>query len=422
MATFNDLAVELQEAIWALVLPTRGVHWIEVEGIPQDPDYVRASIAMADRSHRRDRIPETYFGVKSVMPYCDKWRERARARQGVSTPFFQRLFTTVPAVFGRQGPGQDSDDDKADEIAYTRRCRQLSTYTQISTLLSTCRLSRVVAQQHIRDYGSCSWPIHRSLGPLYRPRPVGVWEAQYGGDKSPLVAGDGEMEVLAPRIRPLDLVVFRLHDSQGRGTPLLRHAAWQYRMDVLKHPTTTYGCFERIGIEWCPSWGTMGGRGELRPGNVQAIVKLMSSNHKSTTLYWLVDGVPRPNWKHDHPAIIGDMFADGMAMEKDEDEIPRHLEDHWGLSRQEGRAMLSDCHLDQEFEANGRRYYVVFVVLYSMPRRCLFPGGADLWPEALREPVRLAHEVIKTYATCNDESLDNMGTHSHSYILSWEPI
>ena len=39
MAIFNDLAVELQEAIWELALPTsRGVHWIEVEGIPQDPE------------------------------------------------------------------------------------------------------------------------------------------------------------------------------------------------------------------------------------------------------------------------------------------------------------------------------------------------------------------------------------------------
>jgi hypothetical protein len=41
MPVFNDLAIELQEAIWKLVLPTsssRGVHWVEVEGVPHEPD------------------------------------------------------------------------------------------------------------------------------------------------------------------------------------------------------------------------------------------------------------------------------------------------------------------------------------------------------------------------------------------------
>lgn len=47
MAIFNDLAVELQEAIWKLVLPaSRGVHWIEIDGIPHKPDFIRDSIRM----------------------------------------------------------------------------------------------------------------------------------------------------------------------------------------------------------------------------------------------------------------------------------------------------------------------------------------------------------------------------------------
>jgi hypothetical protein len=51
MATFSDLAVELQETIWELALPTaRGVHWIEVEGIPQDPEFVRDSIRITQMS------------------------------------------------------------------------------------------------------------------------------------------------------------------------------------------------------------------------------------------------------------------------------------------------------------------------------------------------------------------------------------
>ena len=60
MAIFNDLAIELQEAIWEMVLPAfRGVHWIEVEGIPQDAGFVRDSIRMT-KWYKFDRMPETY--------------------------------------------------------------------------------------------------------------------------------------------------------------------------------------------------------------------------------------------------------------------------------------------------------------------------------------------------------------------------
>ena len=50
MAIFNDLAVELQEAIWKLVVPaSRGVHWVEIDSIPHKPDFIRDSIRMTQR-------------------------------------------------------------------------------------------------------------------------------------------------------------------------------------------------------------------------------------------------------------------------------------------------------------------------------------------------------------------------------------
>lgn len=69
MAIFNDLAVELQEAIWELVLPTsRGVHWIEVEGIPHDPEFIRDIIRMI-QACKFDRIPETNREVSHIRLY-----------------------------------------------------------------------------------------------------------------------------------------------------------------------------------------------------------------------------------------------------------------------------------------------------------------------------------------------------------------
>lgn len=439
MANFNDLAIELQESIWELVLPqTRGVHWIEVEGIPHEPGFVRDSIRMI-QWHKFDRMPETHDDVYHARQRNPKFSKRIKAKTDESGPFFQHLLTTVPAVFGRPGPDDEDGADgqhgskellpyeQADEIALTRRCRQLSTYTQLTTLLSTCRLSRLVAQKRIRDDNNCSWPLHRSMGPLYRPRPMEVWEAQYGDDKAPPVtSGTDDAEVLIPRIHTLDLVVFRLHDRQGRATPLLRQAAWQYGIETSFHDTT-FGCFDRVGIEWHPSWGTAGGRGELRPENVQAFVRLMQVAHFPAFLYWLVDGIPRPDWTRDYPSVVRDIFEERMALEKTS--VLDHLSRHWEQSDDERTAMLSDHHLGQEFEANGRRYYIVFVVFSQFTRdtrrrlktaeigHCApFPGSADLWPEALREPARLACDVMK-------DNSSNMGTYqTTSYILSWEPI
>lgn len=436
MAIFNDLAVELQEAIWELAFPTsRGVHWIEVEGIPHEPEYVRDSIRMTQWC-RFDRIPEAKTDVFDSRQINPEFNKRARTKDHESGPFFRHLLTTVPAIVGRSGPdpdvlgqedGEQLQRDQADEIAYTRRCRQLSTYTQITTLLSTCRLSRHVAQQRIVAADKiCSWPIHRSMGAPCRPRPMDVWEAQYSGDKAPPVSWDHDCwEVLAAPIHTLDLVVLRLYNSQGRATPLLRHAPWQYFIETAFHGAT-YGCFSRIGFEWHPSWATAGGRGEMRTQNVEAFVRIMQVGHFPAIPYWLVDGVPRPNWKRDYPAVVEELFAERIARMKNG--ILNHIRLHCKLSEEEEIAMLADHHLGQEFEANGRRYYVVFVyeVIGVVVKRKLdaaglgcsgpFPGSAAMWPEALREPVRLAHDVNR------DES-KNMGTYkSRSFILSWEPI
>lgn len=138
MTTFNDLAVELQETIWKLVLPvSRGVHWIEIDGIPHKPDFTRDSIRMTQQ-YEFDLIPEkNVYYLRGTNP---EFNNRVRANPDeLSSPFFRHLLTTVPAVFGQSGPEEDSKtlrSDIFDEIAYVSRCRQLSTYTQITALLS----------------------------------------------------------------------------------------------------------------------------------------------------------------------------------------------------------------------------------------------------------------------------------------------
>lgn len=430
MAIFNDLAIELQEAIWEMVLPaSRGVHWIEVEGIPHSPEHVRESICMTQLC-MFDCMPETYSDVFTARRLNPAFHNRAITTQKESSPFFRYLLTTVPAVFGRGSEpdyGEEFECDLADEIAYTSRCRQLSTYYQITTLLSLCRLSRFIAQRYIRNNHKCSWPIRRSMGKLYRPRPMDVWEAQYSGNKNPPASlKHNSWQLLRPRIHMLDLVIFRLHDSEGRATSLLRHAPWQYWIEQAEHKAT-FACFSRVGFEWHPSWGTVGGRGELRHKNISAFIRQMQNTHFFTTPYWLVDGVPRPDWKRDYPAVVRDIFAGRMA--NDKVGALEHLKEHWQLEPEGYSALLADHHLGQQFEANGRRYYIVFVVASHFYREQKdelyklglgwsgpFPGNAAMWPEVLREPVRLAYDVCR-------KSTNNLGTYNrHSLILSWESI
>ncbi|KAL1603298.1 hypothetical protein SLS59_004394 [Nothophoma quercina] len=77
MAIFNDLAIELQEAIWELVLPaSRGVHWVEVEGIPHDPEFIRDSIRLT-QWHKFDRIPKTHSDVFYARQEDPEFNRRA---------------------------------------------------------------------------------------------------------------------------------------------------------------------------------------------------------------------------------------------------------------------------------------------------------------------------------------------------------
>lgn len=435
MAIFNDLAVELQEAIWTLVLPARGIHWIEVEGIPHEPAFVRESISMTEWFNF-DHAPETHdaWDIRQDWPGYHDRAEAKYNRHEYSGAFFRRLFTTVPAVFGRDGESDSAAAASADdgEVAYLRRCRQVSTYTQMATLLSVCRLSRLVAQRRIYDEEKISWPIHRSLGPHYRPRPIQAWKDQYSDDKDDdnnVKDKEKEVQPLVPRIHAVDLVILRVHDRHGQPTPLLRHAAWQYGIEAFLCYGITFACFNSVGIEWHPSFAEPRGLENLRPSNVGAIVHLMHGGHSPSYPCWLIDGVPRPNWQRggDYPAVVGEIFDERLSHGRHY--TLRNLRNHWPwLSEDEKAAMAAEHHLGQEWEANGRRYYIVFVVIqqfFSDDRQLLkqaglglsgpFPGGAEMWPEALRVPARVIQEAME-----ESSNLDHVC--SHSLIISWEPI
>lgn len=139
----------------------------------------------------------------------------------------------------------------------------------------------------------------------------------------------------------LDLVVFRLHDSYGRATSLLQHAPWQYFIEQFTHGSS-FACFGRIGIEWHPSWGTVGGRGELRPGNIYEIMRSMVVNHYPATLYFLVDGVSRPDWNR-YP-VVRDIFSRHVA--EREEAVADHVQWHWH-PKPEDHAEISDQHIGQ---------------------------------------------------------------------------
>lgn len=79
--------------------------------------------------------------------------------------------------------------------------------------------------------------------------------------------------------------------------------------------------------------------------------------HFPSTLYWLVDKVPRPDWKRDYPAAVQKIFAGRLADAKSG--IMEHLKTHWSLGND--KALLADHHLGKEFEANRRWYYIVLL-------------------------------------------------------------
>jgi|SRR5690242_7836377 len=164
MAVFKDLAAEIQEIIRKLVLPaSRGVHWVEVDGIPHEPEFIRDSIRLTGW-YKFDRMPEAHsdiYHVRVANPGFDI-RVRANKTEEESSPFFRHLLTNVSAVFEQSEPDEDFEklqSDLADEIAYTSRCRQLSTYSQFAALVTVCRLSRSIARQYIQNNSIAAGPF-----------------------------------------------------------------------------------------------------------------------------------------------------------------------------------------------------------------------------------------------------------------------
>lgn len=440
MAKFNDLATELQIAIWELVLPYRGMHWVEIEGFAHEASYVRDSLRITRDYGFGDNVPEALHDLW-FLEWSEEQMERRRQKSHAddySGSFFRKLVPVVPAVWGRPGPGIDQHhlvdggtSEIAKEVAYTRRCRQLSVYTLVTTLLSTCHLSRAIAIEYILRHHHYSYYVYRSMGALHRPRPLEVWEEQYRNVDDTDPGPQTGLWKLIPQIHnPLDLVVFRLHDSEGRATSTLRLGPWQFHPESVCHQYT-FAWFDRVALEWHPRWAEPGpdGSDQFCAGNVAAIMNVMSDHSTgSTMLYWLVDGIPKPNWDHDYPKVVGSTFRYWNARW-------RHMTHRWSLAdRDTFKRCLADATLeDLEFNANGRRYYIVFVVIHwdfpLNPRQYVedtspgtsiegpFLGGEEIWPEKLRAPAKFAHEMLSR------EELNTLSTNLRmSFILSWEPV
>jgi len=266
-----------------------------------------------------------------------------------------------------------------------------------------------------------AWPLYRGAGPMYRPRPLNTWKQQYQNAET---APAEKADKLTPTIcGTLDLVVYRLHTASGYPKEILNHAYYQMSPCLGGDPAIPR--FDRVGIEWHPLWATSEGRKEFCEEAVKTIFGLAgNSGSISTKLYWLVDGIPRPKWEQYPPAISA---AFSQVIERRKHSVLRS----WRKDKAWKDRLLKHHNLHQEFEANGRRYYVVFVLTkwtcdYSFEESFRdpsvswdgpFPGGKDLWPKALRDPVRLAYEVQQT------QYLGNFWTDSLcSFVLSWEPI
>lgn len=422
MATFNSLATELQVAIWQLVLPYRGIHWVDIEGQVHDQPYLRDSIRFTRQYFPDGNLPDVSI---SSVPRREEHLARFRDTWKPPGMFFERLVPVVPSVWGSAGPGDDLRDrgmteELAVKVSHERRCRQLSTYTQVAALLATCRLSRTIALEYLEKSSPYLWEVYRSKGPLHRTRPLDVWESQYSNEDISPPDTDPCHTPLVPKIRAhLDLVVLRLHDSHGRATPTLRQGPFQFSPEAL---ISVFPWFNRVGIEWHPRWADE--RAEFRAANVHGVMTLMNpSLHKSTMLYWLVDDIPRPNWARDYPEAVPAAFNAWMGHHNG-----HVFEYSFSMDEATKAALLSDCDLDLEFEANGRRYYVVFVVVHWEKWANLdeglrasidgpFLGGEAIWPEKLRAPARFAYDML------SDCYLYSLGASlKMSFILSWEPI
>jgi hypothetical protein len=267
MACFNDLAIELQEAIWTLVPPYRGgIHWIEFEGVPHPAPMIRQALRIF-RNGYRNQEPKTEserigYDFNQGQTELNLFLLDKSYLHDTTTPYFKSLHLAVPSVWGQsEGPdplGADQvlSQDMLDEIAETQRCRRLSTYTQVATMLSTCRLSRLVAQRYLYNMtANKTATLHRGLGPLYKPRHSDIWNQDYSGSEE--VAWLTPQEIPITICPALDLVVFRLWNASGRPTPTLDHAFYQLSSEIspqtLERPLPA---FARVGIEWHPKWSS----------------------------------------------------------------------------------------------------------------------------------------------------------------------
>ena len=252
MASFSDLPVELQTDIWTLVLPSwGGVHWIEFEGFPHSSHVIKKSLQWIDDLFEgKEPSPsenEAACFDNHYTEYINHCLEIGPIR-GQSTPFFEYLYTTIPSVYGKsKGPREDLlTQDVLDEIAAKQRCRRLSTYTQVATLLLTCQTSRIAALDYLRHMiPDGAYSLFRGAGPMYKPRSLDKWKQQYQNlDIIPEAA-----EMIIPTVRsPLDLVIYRLHTASGYPTEVLIHSSYQMRPHF--DHSESFPSFDRIGIEW----------------------------------------------------------------------------------------------------------------------------------------------------------------------------
>jgi len=151
-----------------MVLPScGGVHWVEFEGFPHESHIIKESLQWTHDlfNDREPTVREYNYGNWShegFVRFCESLNQ--------SSQFFKYLYTIVPSVYGKSREGQDElTQEIRTEIASTRRCRQLSTYSQVATLLSTCQTSRLAALDYLsKMVPNGSLPIYRGSGPLYR--------------------------------------------------------------------------------------------------------------------------------------------------------------------------------------------------------------------------------------------------------------
>ena len=249
MASFSDLPFELQTDIWTLVLPYQGgVHWVEFEGVPHPTHLVKKSLEwthslFGDKEPGDSENQIAQYDHPEYNDYCLKIGDS----QGQSSMFFHYLYTSVPSVYGKSKGPQENEltQDVLDEIAATRRCRNLSTYSQVSTLLMTCQTSRVAALDYLRKMiPNGAWPLFRGAGPMYRPRTLSTWKQQY---ESIGMCPDNPDRLVPTMCGPMDLVVYRLHTSSGYPKDILKHAYYQMKSHYY---ADSFPSYDRIGIEW----------------------------------------------------------------------------------------------------------------------------------------------------------------------------